>query len=410
MKNKLLKWAYLFGFAALMGCQTYQSKTESTFQQIKSGEVQSALPELKILADKKSDDQLIYLLDYATALQIAGDYKTSADYFAKADALVEAMDYQSVSNIALSAIGGEEAIQYKGESFEKFLLNSINSLNYLALSDRDGALVEVRKINERISKMKMDGRDPYELSPFATLLSAHLWEAAGQYDDAYIAFEKTYKLDPNIPNLLKDLIRTSMKARRPEARAKWKALDESTDAKELDEKRNDSKLLVVVAYGWSPRKHPDPGQHRFPILRSSSFLTKGIRISSESLAPQQLISSYSVEQVALETFRKDSGALLARRLAALAAKAVVAKQVSDKNQLLGDVAWLVMNISDRADLRQWGTLPAEIIIYRTKLSPGQHKIRIEGLDSSMSPTGEFIERDITVNPGETKIEFWRALK
>ncbi len=84
---------------------------------LKNGQVSEALEKFKELADKDDRDQLVHVMDYAMALQIAGQYKESAKQFLRADKLVDLNDYHSVTNVVGATLGGEEAIQYKGESY-----------------------------------------------------------------------------------------------------------------------------------------------------------------------------------------------------------------------------------------------------------------------------------------------------
>src|SRR5206468_2675115 len=80
--------------------------------------------------------------------------------------------------------------------------------------------------------------------------------------------------------------------------------------------------------------------------------------------------------------------LIAKRAAGIAAKAVLADQIRQKNKLLGDLAWIGMNIADRADLRQWSSLPATFQIAKVRLKPGRYKVRVVGLNRADGESGE----------------------
>jgi hypothetical protein len=134
MKLPRKKYWILVLLGLLVACATYQSKISEPRRLLKDGQIKAAIQKLEPLALKKSDDQLVYLLDYATALQIDGDYKKSNEAFLKAEELTEFNDYHSISNIMLAAVGSETMIQYKGESYEKILINAYLALNYLMLN------------------------------------------------------------------------------------------------------------------------------------------------------------------------------------------------------------------------------------------------------------------------------------
>ncbi len=396
----------------MISCSTYTSKVAEPKKLIRNGQFTEALEKLKILAETPGDDQLVYALDYATALQMAGQYKESSQYFLKSDQIAESKDYHSVSNVVGATLGGEEMIQYKGESFEKYLINTMAAINYLMMGQHDDALVEARRINEKISKMKLDGREPYELSPFAKYLSALIWESDQKYDDAYIDISGAYQLDPSIPFICGDLIRISKKARRMEDHAKWKQECNSQEEKNEWYDKSMGELVVIYQQGWGPEKRPRPDSPRFPHLVSVFSETQSTRLvlnGVEQLSPSQVV--YNIQDMAIKTMNADYGALIARRVGGVVGKAIVSDQIRQKNELLGFVAWVAMNVSDRADLRQWSTLPRNIQMHRVWLKPGVYQIQLKGLDYSNSHTGEdSAEVKIEIKPGRKTFYNWRSLK
>lgn len=391
-------------------CATYQGQVAGPRNLLKNGQVEEALEKFKALADKDDRDQLVHVMDYAMALQIAGQYRESSQAFIRADKLVDLNDYHSVTNVVGATLGGEEMVQYKGESYEKFLINTMNAINYLMMGQYDDALVEARRINDKLSKMKMDGREPYELSPFARYLAAVLWEAQKRYDDAYIEYEGSYKLDASNPLLPGDLIRSSKLARRSDAHQKWKAEFPSVSDNPAWYDKNKGELIVIFQQGWGPEKQARQ-QYRFPELHHvySETQQAQLKIDGKPVATTQTV--YNVEQVAIQTLEKDFGALVARRVGGIAAKAVVADQVRQKNQLLGSLAWIAMNVADRADLRQWSTLPQTIQFIRLPMAPGKYKISLQGENVSGGATADALEnREIVIRAGQKTFVNWRSLR
>jgi hypothetical protein len=404
--NALLLFLMLTIFAA---CATYQDKVAEPRNLLKAGQTSEALAKLQELAAKPGGDQLVYQLDYATALQVAGQYRESSQAFIKADKLVDLNDYHSISNVVGAALGGEESVQYKGESFEKFLINTMNAINFLMMGQYDDALVEARRINEKINKMKMDGREPYEQSPFARYLASLLWEASGNMDSAYIELEATYKLDPNIPNIRQDLVRMAKKSRREDAFKKWKK--EFPEVKEDPQwsDRNRSELIVIFQQGWGPQKKPRPNSPRFPKLSPVHSEVQSARILIDGEKHTETSSVYNIEKVAIDTLEKDYGSLVARRVGGIVAKEVVADQIRQKDELLGAVAWIVMHASDRADLRQWSTLPKSIQIARIPVRPGKYNVTVESLGFGSSMESKVFEK-VEFKPGRLTFLNSRSLR
>ncbi len=406
--SNLKKIFILLSFFLGTGCATYQGQVAGPRNLLKNGQVTEALEQFKTLAEKDDRDQLVHMMDYAMALQIAGQYQESSRAFIKADKLVDLNDYHSATNIVGATLGGEEMVQYKGESYEKFLINTMNAINYLMMGQYDDALVEARRINDKISKMKMDGREPYELSPFARYLAAILWEAQKKYDDAYIEYEGSYKLDATNPLLPADLIRSSKLARRSEAHQKWKSEFPQTPDNPAWYDKNKGELIIIYQQGWGPEKQARQ-QYRFPELHHVYSQTQQARLSVDGKSATTL-TVYNVEQVAIQTLEKDFGALVARRIGGVAAKAVVADQVRQKNQLLGSLAWIAMNVADRADLRHWSTLPQTIQMIRMPLPAGTYKIDLQGLDISGGTTADSLNgHQVTIRAGQKTFVNWRSL-
>ncbi|MEI7974054.1 MAG: hypothetical protein WCH11_06790, partial [Bdellovibrio sp.] len=353
-------------------------------------------------------------LDYATALQIAGEHKKSNEYFLKAEQLVDQLDYVSVSNVALATLGSEDQLQYKGDSYEKVLIPVMMSLNFLMLGDFESALVAVRRVNERVNKIRQTSRQNYELNPFAHQLSALIWESQAQFDNAYIAAEKAYELGARNDLLQKDLVRLARKARRPEAEKKWKELfGLDLASEELDRKKGD--LIFIHQQGWGPRKDFSPDGHQFPILVPARGQTQSLVIKIKH--PQGYESQhqpapvYDLEEEAIRNFRDDYAGLVARRIAARVAKEVVADQIRQRDEVAGSLAWIAMYLSDRADLRQWSFLPQSFQILRLRLPPGTYQLEGEALSSSGLPTNETLPlREISIRAGATEIFSWRSLK
>ncbi|HPI40404.1 MAG TPA: hypothetical protein PLJ21_06345 [Pseudobdellovibrionaceae bacterium] len=170
MKYKLLFVLFIFN----AGCATYQHKVQQARSLIEDHQFPQSVALLEPLAKTPSDDQLIYLLDYAVATQLAGDLKESTQSFLKADKLVESVDYHSVSRIGSSLALSEEMVQYKGDSFEKMFINAYLAMNFLSENNYDAAMVEARRINEKYQKNRLDEKKSFEQNFFSIFIGSNL--------------------------------------------------------------------------------------------------------------------------------------------------------------------------------------------------------------------------------------------
>jgi len=409
-----LKSSVIVACVLVAACATYQTKVFKSRQLVESGQVSEATQQLKVLADQESDDQLIYTLDYATLLQYSGDLKQSNQYFFSALKLIDKFDYQSISRVTGSLLFNEEMVPYKGDTFEKIVVNAYLALNFLELNDLDAALVETRRINEKYQKYRQEEKKNFEMNSFATYLSAMIWEADGKYDDAYIAYKDAYKIDRNIGLIDDDLIRTAKKAQRMDDYKKLKSDFPNVKEDPAWYDKSMAEVVIIFQSGWGARKDFNPHSPRFPILRSVPAESRNARITidpvdksgSHYLGQTEFV--YSVDDAAIKTLLEDQGSLVARRLGGVVAKEVAADQIRQKNQLLGFVAAVAMHASDRADLRQWSFLPKEFQMVRIRVKPGKYKLRLTTQNRYSETAGNSVlDKDIEIRAGKTRFLNWR---
>jgi hypothetical protein len=402
----------LTAVAALMtACASYQSRVEEARNLLKLGENQKAADKLKPLAEKENDDQLVYLFDYGTALQSASDFKDSNNIFLKADQVADIVDYHSLSRDAGSILLNEGLVQYKGDDYEKVLINAMLAVNFLMLHDKENALVETRRLNEKLYKYKFEAKRNYEQNPFAFYLSALIWESDRNYDNAYIDFNKTYEVKSDIPYLRQDLIRAAINADRGDEVEKWKRQFPEIQVRPEWKNKDYGEIVLIYEQGWGPRKRPRPGFPRIPKLFPTPSFTQRAKLVVDGVGEEFSQTVFSVQDVAIKTLEDQYAGLIAKRVAGIAAKAVVADQIAQRNKLLGQLAFIGMNLADQADLRQWSTLPQTFQIAKILVPAGHYQAGAVGLSFSGTPTGEMLpKRDIVVDPHQKTFILWRSYR
>lgn len=408
-RKAALSAAFLFAVAITSGCASYQVKVRDAREALHNEDPAKAAQLLEPLAHKSGDDQLAYLLDYATALQQAQNYKESAAAYQEAAKIADIQDYHSISKNVASLLLSEEMVQYKGDDYEKVLIHAMNAVNYLELGNLDEALVETRQLNTMLYKFKYEAKKNYEQNPFAFYLSALIWEANHDYDDAYLAYKSAFEVAPNYLPLREDLVRSSIRAQRPEETAKWRSMFPEVKPRSEWSNKSLGEVVLIFEQGWGPRKYPRPESPRFPMLIPTSSSTQIARLSVGDVAVNSN-PVFSVTDTAIKTMNDDYGRLVAMRVVGIGAKAVVADQIAQRDKGLGAIAFLAMNLADRADLRQWSTLPQTFQIARISALPGHYKIRVDGVDYGNNLSNEFTERDIEVKPGKKTFISWRSVR
>jgi hypothetical protein len=389
-------------------CATYQHKVRGAVSSMKRGKCNDAAKKLEKRAHTENDDQLVYLLDYATALQCAGRYKESTQAFLRADKIADIKDYHSLSRVTGSLLLNEGMVQYKGDDYEKVLINAFLAVNFAVEGNLEGAAVEARRLNEKLYKFKYEAKRNYEQNPFARYLSAIIWEAEKNWDSSYIDYKEAYKLNPNFAGLKQDLLVAARRARRRDEFNKWK----KEFGIELNKDRMSRKmgeLVFIYQQGKGPQKRPNPQFQRVPKLYPRSSRGLFARLIVQDNGEYDTEKIYSVQDVAIKTLDDQYAGLVAKRMAGIAAKAVVADQIRQKNKALGQLAWIGMNLADRADLRQWSTLPQSFQVARVVLKPGKYNVSAVSLDYNRKPAGEEMKpRAIEIRRGKKTFITWRS--
>ncbi len=388
----------------LSACATHQGRLSPAHRDLLSGNCTSATKTLDELSSKDSNDQLLFLMEYGSALQICQDYKKSNEIFLKADKLSEQLDYISASRVLGATLLNEEMLQYKGDIFERLFINISLALNFLELQQPDEALVEVRRINEKYNKFSNEEKSSYELNSFAQYLSGLIWETENKFDDACISYKAAYRLDPAYRAVGLDMLTACWRAKRnQEFNLLVTELRPTADEMNFVKRKNKNEKIVIFLQGLGPKKMPRPDNHIYPYLVPSNNQTKRLTVNylDENDTYQNASSRqvYSVEKAAIATQEADYNSLAARRLGARVAKEVAADQIRQKDKTLGNIAWLVMVASERADLRNWTLLPETVQIIRIKPSKDSI-ISAVGLNRFDTETEKF--QDIVLKENENK--------
>lgn len=379
------------------------------------GRFDEAVNLLEPKAFESGNDQLVYLLEYGMALHLAGRYSESTKVFLKAYDMVEIKDYTSLSKVTGSLLFNEGMMQYKGEDFEKVLVNVYLAINFLMMDQLESAQVEARRINQILEKFRLEAKRPYEQNPFARYLSAILWEAGRSWDSMYIDYKFTHDISPNFPPLREDLIWAARRANRPDELRKWQQLWPETKIPKERGDKGYGELVFIYQAGQGPQKRPNPDFHRVPRLfpRPYQGVQAKLKIEKDSQGLMQASTEniFPLESVAIKNLDDQYSEIVAKRLAGLATKAVVSDQIRQKNEGLGQLAWILMNVADQADLRQWTSLPASIQIARVWLRPGKYQVSADALSGGGTPTGEqMAPRFVEIRAGKKAFMTWRSFR
>ncbi|HZI10614.1 MAG TPA: hypothetical protein VE153_09520 [Myxococcus sp.] len=396
-----LSWGALALAGALLwsGCASdYVARTRGIRSAYQSEDYPSALQSLEGAAKSGPErDRLLVLLDKGMVLHSAGRWTESNAVLEEAERLSEQLDATSVTEEAGVLISNERQRAYRGEDFEKLMISVLQALNYAQLGEDESAMVEVRQVNERLEKMVVEEKKPYEQLAIARYLGGVIRESQRDWDSAYIDYAKAYELEPRLGALVEPLLRLAKQTGRDDVYARLREKHPGVSHMPLGP--GEAQLVVVVEAGLSPEKQrasrdgADGGDLiEVPVYRDRGSAPRvRVELGEQS---QRAVTVTSLAEVARVHLDDRIGRMLAKQVAGAVVKAGLAAGAGalTKSKELGMLAFLLLNAGNAPDLRSWLSLPAEFQVARFRVPPGSHTLRVEA-------GGRTTEHSVEVKPG-----------
>jgi hypothetical protein len=405
-------------------CATYYNQQYDFNSEFEKGDLQHALETLKghdRLASSKS--QFIYFVNNGLLLSILGKYEESNDYFEKAFLFGE--DYHiNYVNESLSYLTNPNMIMYRGEDHEHLMVLYFKAINFLKMNKPEDAMVECRRLNIRLNQLtdKYKSEQKYQRDAFINTLMGIIYQSTHDYNNAFIAYRNAveiYEQDYSkmfglgVPEQLKkDLLNTAWWTGFIEEFNSFKSKFGMEDYKPS---QPEAELVFFWHNGLAPVKsewsinfvishrgenlvvfenrdlgisfpfHVEEKQQRsdlrrleifrvaFPryVERYLYFQTATIQKDSATY-PLQLtedlnkIAFYSLNERMMMEFSK--GLLRA------ALKKATEQSLKKEDPGLGALLGVVNALTEKADTRNWQTLPHSIYYTRVPLKEGANKI------------------------------------
>jgi hypothetical protein len=356
-----------------------------------------------------------------------GNSAESNKYFQLADYYVEDF-HKNYAATAISLLTNPNFEPYNGEGFEQLLLHYYSTLNYIDLGLLDDALVECKRMQQKLIKITdyYHGKNKYKRDAFVNNLMGIIYDAQNDYNNAFIAYRNAYEiyrddyqtmLGTKIPTQLKkDLIRTAYLTGFIDEGHRY---EKEFQINYEPENINNGTLVFFWNNGLGPVK--DQWSINFAVIpagngwvrfynaelnlsfpfyvgtdnnKSNSLSTlKFIRVafpkyvkrnplynqgilSCDSLS---LSSSFEVaEDINAIAFRSLDDRMLkelGEALLRVAIKQAEEEALRKQNEGLGAALSLINALSEQADTRNWQLLPYSINYSRMSLPEGNLKIK-----------------------------------
>lgn len=450
--------AAIIAFAGLCmsSCANYYQNHWSFNREFENGDLNNALHTLrKDSRQAEGKNRFIYFANEGLLNSILGNYEESNEAFEKAFIFGE--DYRvNYASEAVSYLTNPNFSPYRGENHEHLMVLYFKAINFLKLGKPQEALIECRRLNIRLNRLndRYRSEDKLQRDAFIHTLMGIIYQSVGDHNNAFIAYRNAVDVYENeyatffraeVPlQLKKDLLNTAW----------WIGFDEEFDSfrkkfsmEDYHPSKPEAELVFFWHNGLAPLKeewginfvldHQDdnmvvfsnkglglsfPFQVKddkekkdlssleifrvaFPryVERPLYYQRAEIRVG-ESRYPLEVTED--INGIAFLSLRQRMVQELSKGLLRAALKKATEHSVRKENDQLGAVIGLMNAITEKADTRNWQTLPHSIYYARVPLKEGTNKV--EFVIENGKPNGYSF--NYTARKGQTLFHTFSSLE
>lgn len=429
--NHLPSKLLLLCLLALGACATYYQKQEAFNTLLYKGDLAKA--DEVLAKDKKgpqSRNRFLYNVNRGTVNWMLGKTTESNQFFQAADLIAE--DYRkSNTDVAAGLLVNPMLAEYKPEDFEAVLLHYYKTINWLNAGNYENAMVECRRMNIQLNeindKYPAKRKNRYKSDAFGYTLMGLTYDAAGEYNNAFISYRNAIETYENLYDTLflvkvplqlkKDLIRS---AYRSGFRTDGEFYEKKYGIKYEEVSKEQGELVFFWNNGFGPVKGESsinftilPGENglvtfvneelalnfafylpaaernkqsaladlkfmriAFPKYIERPLYYAGATLSRNGKDVRPLELAENVNSIAFQCLKDRMLRELGQSLLRLASKKAVEYAARSQNQDLGAVVGIANALTEKADTRNWQTLPYAIYYTRMALPTGQQSVQL----------------------------------
>jgi len=418
---------------------------------------------IKKIEEEKDDiygekSAFLYHFDQGTLYHYAGKNKESIKHFEQAEQIYEDLFTKSVTNEAAAIMTNDNIRPYRARPFELLLMYQYQILNYLAIGDLDGALVEVRRAQIAMEALYQKDKDKVNDNGWLRYLSAIVYEMAGEEDDAAISYIKAAKAfeegNVKMPKEVWEFITESLtKMDRADDLKNFKSGVLASTPKATEAREKGQEIIIIGYAGHSPilgemylsgtfvsagalnLTHKDgktgkitsftliappvagAGSNTFHVgfsLPERMDLPQRTSLFGVNLDGKMKVSPEKVVAVDAEldkNMKDENATTMVRTATRVVIRTVAAQKAKSATNTGNGLFDLVKNIAvdvgqsqlEQADLRVGLFMPNSIYVTRIPVDAGKHQVTITALGSMGQLVGEYKLDQVSVAKGQKKL-------
>ena len=421
----------LFLSLLLAGCASYYAKNYDFQNYLSRGDFHSADKWLnKNTKDAEGKNKLLYYLNRGYVSWALQTPDASNQHFTVAEHLIE--DYiRNYYLDALTLISNPTIKPYKPEDFEAVMVNYFMALNYIQLGKYDDAIVECKRINIKLNQLNdkyKDHKNRYQRDAFAHTLMGIIYESNKDYNNAFIAYrnaleiyETDYKkyFNISVPEQLKeDILRTAYLTGFQD---EVKFFEEKFNTRFKYKPNENGELVFFWMNGYGPYKAessinfvkiPNSRKGYVTMVNKEHNLSFPIYIGNKSSKEKKAFNDLrffrvafpkyverkpiyktaklnsnsglyqfellqDINDIAFKTLNDRMVREMASAILRLATKKALEALADEQDEGLGTLLNIVNTLTEKADTRNWQTLPYSISYARVPLKKGTNKVDLQ---------------------------------
>ncbi len=393
----------------------------------------------------RNRNKLLFLLEKGKIAHLKEDYSSSNNFFNEADLMIEDLRFDFGAE-AISLLTNDQMKPYQPEDYETVAIHYYKALNYLNLNLPNEALVEAKRINLKLNKINdkyADHKNRYQNDALAHIVMGMIYERQRDYNDAFIAYRNAYELfekndnsymgSPLPAQLKEDLMRaahlsgftsdlqfyerkfgtTYKHTRAPggylyffwenglgPVKSEWSLNFSIVPIQGTQYQFVNHDLGLSFPFEYENDDDDDDGPKiediqfvrvAFPMYVDRPYnCTSGSLVAGSERTKLNPVENY--DYIARRTLKDRFAREAARALLRLALKKLSELGVRKEDETAGAILGVFNAITEKADTRNWQTLPSTISYVRIPLKRGSNTIFLE----ASAPNGGTIAEEFTV--------------
>ena len=345
----------------------------------------------------QAKDRVLFALEKGTINYFQGEYDESIQSFTNAEDYIEQLFTNSAKRGVKAFLTNDTELAYNGEVYEDVYLNGFKSLSYLKLNEYESALVEARRIVQKLeqaeakysglaeSLSKADttekevewkaGTSNIHDSPLSHYIAGALYAKSGESDGARIEMQNLKTAIKNHQALPDSRIEFTPAFNKIDDPGSYNTMLTAFSGSAPDKVSNNIKIPSTDEYAGLkiaiPKLVMDSSHVHYVEAAINDTMTTRLPIIEE------------MDKVARETFQIKRPIIIARAtirgiLKTASQQAITDAAEDEGGDEVGDVVnflgGAIREASEKADLRGWQTMPGKVYTNVVKLPPGEHTI------------------------------------